>query len=120
MLIPVQCFTCGNLLGDKWVDFKEKTEVVKICIRLDNIKNLTEANKENLFDQDILSILNDPTQNEWLKSENQEKIKKSLQQVLINLASSNEKEGVNIIDKINQQIMEDGCLDKNGKTGELY
>ena len=33
MLIPVQCFTCGELIGDKWERFKELSEIVKNCIQ---------------------------------------------------------------------------------------
>ena len=26
MIIPVRCFTCGALLGDKWEEFKKRVE----------------------------------------------------------------------------------------------
>ena len=26
MIIPIRCFTCGQLLADKWEKFKEKTK----------------------------------------------------------------------------------------------
>ncbi len=26
MIIPVRCFTCGKLIGDKWEPFKERVE----------------------------------------------------------------------------------------------
>jgi len=26
MIIPTRCFTCGKVIGDKWDDFKDRTE----------------------------------------------------------------------------------------------
>lgn len=26
MIIPVRCFSCGRVLGDKWEEFQERTE----------------------------------------------------------------------------------------------
>ena len=26
MIIPVRCFTCGNLVGDKWLEFAERVK----------------------------------------------------------------------------------------------
>ncbi|MCJ7429266.1 MAG: DNA-directed RNA polymerase subunit N [Candidatus Nanohaloarchaeota archaeon QJJ-5] len=26
MIVPVRCFSCGRVLGDKWDEFKERTE----------------------------------------------------------------------------------------------
>jgi DNA-directed RNA polymerase subunit N (RpoN/RPB10) len=29
MMIPVRCFSCGQVVGDKWEEFKEATQVKK-------------------------------------------------------------------------------------------
>ncbi len=26
MIVPVRCFSCGKVIGDKWEDFQERTE----------------------------------------------------------------------------------------------
>ncbi len=26
MIIPVRCFSCGRVIGDKWEEFEERTE----------------------------------------------------------------------------------------------
>ena len=30
MIIPVRCFTCGKILGDKWTYYKSEVEKIKI------------------------------------------------------------------------------------------
>ena len=40
MLVPVQCFTCGEIIGDKWERFKEYSESIKNCIRISTIGQL--------------------------------------------------------------------------------
>ena len=27
MIIPVRCFSCGKIIGDKWEDFKKQIEI---------------------------------------------------------------------------------------------
>ena len=39
MLIPIRCYTCGEITGDKWVPFIEKVNDKKQT-KTDNIKDL--------------------------------------------------------------------------------
>lgn len=43
MIIPVRCFTCGSLIGDKWDEFKERVyrgEEVNAVLDSLNIKRI--------------------------------------------------------------------------------
>lgn len=49
MIIPVRCFTCGKVIGDKWVDYNElrikynKTKDEDTIINLANVKKTPEG-----------------------------------------------------------------------------
>ena len=61
MLIPVKCFTCGKVLGDKYRYYKE--EVKKMKTEQGNtdegrVVYLTKANKEKTPEGKIMDKLN--------------------------------------------------------------
>jgi DNA-directed RNA polymerase subunit N len=51
MIIPVRCFTCGKVIGDKWNYFKTKSKEIDASIDVDNmtIADL-EVSKTNKLD----------------------------------------------------------------------
>tara|TARA_B100001287_G_C22645590_1_gene512504 strand:- start:483 stop:716 length:234 start_codon:yes stop_codon:yes gene_type:complete len=56
MIIPVKCFTCGNVLADKYLHYTN--EVSKIKEKKgennDNIKYLTSKNMEKSIEGEVL------------------------------------------------------------------
>ena len=110
MLVPVLCFTCGTMLGNKWEDYKERTEVVRSCIRLLKIRQV----EPDVISQKVSSMLDE--ESSWLTDENIEQITENMTDSLSKIASkSNSSE---IIDSVTQQITENGCVDDKGRTPE--
>jgi DNA-directed RNA polymerase subunit N (RpoN/RPB10) len=48
MIIPVKCFTCGNVLADKYRYFLEEVRRIKISqgLQVENVVYLTKKNME--------------------------------------------------------------------------
>jgi DNA-directed RNA polymerase subunit N (RpoN/RPB10) len=114
MLIPVQCFTCGELIGDKWERFKELSEIVKNCIRISAIgqlypEYLSEEVKSGQYDW----IINRPSDGIKLTPSI---INKLLGDCFKNIAK--EDNGKQIIDDINQFMIEAGEVDNLKRTPE--
>ena len=38
MIIPVRCFTCGKVVGNKWNEFNELKKIYEIDLVLDKLK----------------------------------------------------------------------------------
>jgi DNA-directed RNA polymerase I, II, and III subunit RPABC5 len=57
MIIPVKCFTCGNVIGDKYLYFLKKVEERKKDknIKADNIQYLTHATKIESVEGQVLT-----------------------------------------------------------------
>ncbi len=57
MIIPVKCFTCGNVIGDKYLYFLKKVEERKKDknIKVDNIQYLTPATKIESIEGQVLT-----------------------------------------------------------------
>lgn len=45
MIIPIKCFTCGNVLADKYRYYQEKV----IQMKMDKAKGLSEDEKHSIF-----------------------------------------------------------------------
>jgi DNA-directed RNA polymerase subunit N (RpoN/RPB10) len=50
MIIPIRCFTCGNVIGDKWIPF------VKL---ISQKKNESKSNVESNLDIEYIQIKDD-------------------------------------------------------------
>ena len=50
MIIPIRCFTCGNVIGDKWIPF------VKL---ISQKKNESKSNVESNLDIEYIHIKDD-------------------------------------------------------------
>ena len=50
MIIPIRCFTCGNVIGDKWIPF------VKL---ISEKKNESKSNIDNNLDIEYINIKDD-------------------------------------------------------------
>jgi len=59
MLIPVKCFTCGNVIGDKYIYFQEKVIEIKIerKINPEMIQYLDETKIDKTVEGDVLDRL---------------------------------------------------------------
>jgi len=98
------------MLGDKWEDYKEKTEVVRSCIRLLKIRDV----ESTAISAEVSSMLDD--QSSWLTPENTDKITQNMTDSLSKIASMDNSS--EIIDSVTQQITENGCVDNKGRTPE--
>lgn len=60
MIIPIKCFTCGNVLADKYLYFKRKVKEIKIKRNMDENQVLyfTELNVEKTPEGEVLDTLN--------------------------------------------------------------
>ena len=60
MIIPVKCFTCGEVLADKYRYYQEQTRRKKIKqgIPADNLRYLTKENTEKTCEGEVLDELN--------------------------------------------------------------
>lgn len=59
MIIPVKCFTCGKVLGDKYRYYLREVRKRKMAdkIGIDRIVYLTETNSDKTHDGDVLDKL---------------------------------------------------------------
>lgn len=114
MLIPVACFTCGEILGDKWELFKDYSETIKNCIRISAIgkvfpEYLAEDVKSGKYDW----LINRPSDG---LNVDKKVISNIIEESFRNI--SKEEDGKRIIDTINQQILDDGETDNLNRTPE--
>ena len=114
MLIPVQCFTCGEIIGNKWERFREQSETIKNCIRLATIgKVYPDFLPESIRSGEYDWILNRPSDGiklpKYVISELMNECFKNISQ---------EENGKEIIDNINQRMIEDGEVDNLKRTPE--
>jgi len=59
MIIPIKCFTCGNVLADKYRWFLEKTKQMKLAESKDinKVVYLTTENMTKTAEGEVLDIL---------------------------------------------------------------
>ncbi len=59
MIIPVKCFTCGEVLADKYRYFKAEVCKRKLAkgMEIDNVVYLTRENKEKAIEGHVLDEL---------------------------------------------------------------
>jgi DNA-directed RNA polymerase subunit N (RpoN/RPB10) len=59
MIIPVKCFTCGNVLADKYLYYQNKVRETKLKKKqdLDDVVYLTESNTEKTIEGKVLDEL---------------------------------------------------------------
>ena len=59
MIIPVKCFTCGNVLADKYRYYLEEVRRIKISqgLQVENVVYLTKKNMEKTPEGIILDNL---------------------------------------------------------------
>lgn len=59
MIIPVKCFTCGNVLADKYLYYQNKVREEKLKKKqdLDDVVYLTESNTEKTIEGKVLDEL---------------------------------------------------------------
>ena len=59
MIIPVKCFTCGNVLADKYLYYQNKVRETKLKKKqdLDDVVYLTDANTEKTIEGKVLDEL---------------------------------------------------------------
>jgi len=59
MIIPVKCFTCGKVLGDKYRYYLEQVRDLKLKsnIKHTNIKYLTTENTEKTYEGIVMDKL---------------------------------------------------------------
>ena len=59
MIIPVKCFTCGNVLADKYLYYQNKVREEKLKKKqdLDDVVYLTETNTEKTIEGKVLDEL---------------------------------------------------------------
>lgn len=59
MLIPVKCFTCGTVIGDKYLYYQEKVVAIKLDrqINPDVIQYLDESHIDKTVEGEVLDTL---------------------------------------------------------------
>lgn len=59
MIIPVKCFTCGNVLADKYLYYQNKVRETKLKKKqdLNDVVYLTESNTEKTIEGKVLDEL---------------------------------------------------------------
>ena len=59
MIIPVKCFTCGNVLAVKYLYYQNKVRETKLKKKqdLDDVVYLTESNTEKTIEGKVLDEL---------------------------------------------------------------
>jgi|UniRef100_A0A6C0ETD3 DNA-directed RNA polymerase I, II, and III subunit RPABC5 len=59
MIIPVKCFTCGNVLADKYRYYLEEVRRIKISqgLQVENVVYLTKKNMEKTPEGTVLDNL---------------------------------------------------------------
>ena len=59
MLIPVKCFTCGKVIGDKYEYYKREVRKIKLAkgLEVEKVIYLTSSDLEKTPEADVLDIL---------------------------------------------------------------
>ena len=59
MQIPIKCFTCGEVIANKWAYFKREVRKRKIQagIQVDNVIYLTKENTDKTPEGEVLDLL---------------------------------------------------------------
>lgn len=59
MIIPVKCFTCGNVLADKYLYYQNKVRETKLKKKqdLDDVVYLTDTNTKKTIEGKVLDEL---------------------------------------------------------------
>jgi len=59
MIIPIKCFTCGNVLADKYLHYLAEINKRKVKNNLegDEVVYLTKENMEKMIEGDVLDYL---------------------------------------------------------------
>ena len=58
MIIPVKCFTCGNVIGDKYLYYVNKVnELKKDVPKYENIEYLTNEKMDKSIEGEVLDEL---------------------------------------------------------------
>ena len=59
MLIPIKCFTCGNVLADKYRYYEQEVRKMKATkdMQVDTVIYLTKANKDKTPEGEVLDKL---------------------------------------------------------------
>ena len=59
MQIPIKCFTCGEVIANKWAYFKREVRKRKIQagIQIDNVIYLTKENTDKTPEGEVLDLL---------------------------------------------------------------
>jgi len=59
MIIPIKCFTCGNVLADKYRFYLDKVRERKIAkgLEVDNVSYLTKKNTDKTSEGHVLDAL---------------------------------------------------------------
>jgi len=55
MIIPVRCFTCGKVLGDKWNEYKRKVKSVEV--EEEELEYMTEENVKKTVEGEVMDKL---------------------------------------------------------------
>jgi DNA-directed RNA polymerase subunit N (RpoN/RPB10) len=58
MIIPIKCFTCGNVIADKYNYYLRETKKRKIEEKADKVTYLTPDNVKKTIEGEILDELN--------------------------------------------------------------
>ena len=60
MIIPVKCFTCGNVLGDKYLYYLRRVREIKLLSKgtnIDKVLYLTTENTKKTAEGEVLDEL---------------------------------------------------------------
>jgi DNA-directed RNA polymerase subunit N (RpoN/RPB10) len=59
MQIPIKCFTCGEVIANKWAYFKREVRKRKIQagMQVDNVIYLTKENTDKTPEGEVLDLL---------------------------------------------------------------
>ena len=60
MLIPVKCFTCGNVLANKYEFYLREVKKIKLDkgLEINTVKYLTRENNEKTPEGEVMDFLN--------------------------------------------------------------
>lgn len=57
MIIPVRCFTCGKVLGNKWLTYVAQVRKGKEGKAVDKVEYMTEENKKKTVEGIVMDEL---------------------------------------------------------------
>jgi DNA-directed RNA polymerase subunit N (RpoN/RPB10) len=58
MIIPVKCFTCGNVLADKYRFYLKEVRKLKVNEPIETVNYLTETNLDKSVEGQVLDKMN--------------------------------------------------------------